>query len=215
VSAVLHNYRALLSGIYVTVEVTTISMGIAVVIGSFMALVTQFGGTTARLFVGIYVEFFRGLPVLVLLFWLFYVLPLMAPVNLSPIVAGILGFSLNVSAFITEALRGSFATVRRGLIEAGSAVGMTSMQIARRIVLPLGLRRSIPIVGSIWVGLFKDSAVVSLVQVQDLTFQGQTIANRTFEPFPAFATLAIIYFVLAYPQARLVEWLRRREAFED
>lgn len=214
-SAVLHNYPQLLRGALVTIEVTSLSMAIALAIGSVCALTMQFGGKFARTVVGVYVEFFRGLPVLVLLFWLFYVLPLLTPIILSPIVAGVLGFSLNVSAFITEALRGSFATVRPGLLEAATAVGMTTRQVARRVVLPLGLRRSVPIVGSLWVGLFKDSAVVSLVQVQDLTFQGLTIANRTFAPFPAFATLAVIYFVLAYPQARIVEWIGRRTAFPD
>jgi ABC-type amino acid transport system permease subunit len=111
---------------------------------------------------------------------------------------------------VTEAFRAGLVSVAPGLRQAGLALGMTQGQLIRRVIWPIAWRRTLPIVGSIWVGLFKDSALVSLIQVHDLMFEGRVIANKTFRYLEVYTVVALLYYVISWPQARLVDRLFAR-----
>jgi polar amino acid transport system permease protein len=130
--------------------------------------------------------------------------------TLSPFVSGLLALTLSVSAFVAEAFRAGITSVGPGQRQAGHALGMTKLQVLQRVIWPQAWRRTIPIVGTIWVGLFKDSALVSLIQVHDLMFEGRVIANRSFRFLEIYTVVALLYFAISYPQGWLVDWLQKR-----
>jgi len=203
--AVTSNWPLLRQGLLVTVWLTSCAMALAVVIGGALAVVAEYGSRSWAWAVAGYVELFRGLPLIVLLFWIFYALPLLAGHSFSPFVSGLIALTMNVSAFVTEAFRAGIASVASGQQEAAISLGMRTLQVVRRIIWPQAWRRMLPVVGSIWVGLFKDSALVSLIQVHDLMFEGRVVANRSFRYLEVYTSVALIYFVVAYPQARLLD----------
>jgi polar amino acid transport system permease protein len=204
------NWPLFWDGLVVTVWLTSWAMALAVVIGGTLALMAEFGPRSLRWLVVGYVEFFRGLPLIVLLFWIFYALPLLTRHNFSPFVSGLIGLTMNVSAFLTEVFRAGVASVAAGQREAAVSLGMRTLQVVRRVIWPQAWRRMLPVVGSIWVGLFKDSALVSLIQVHELMFQGRVVANRSFRYLEVYTSVALIYFVVAYPQARLLDRMFER-----
>jgi His/Glu/Gln/Arg/opine family amino acid ABC transporter permease subunit len=204
------NTDLLLRGIAITILLTALSMALALVIGFVVAVAIEYGSRPVRVLAVVYAEFFRALPLLVLIFWVFLVLPVLTGWTLSPFASGLLAFTLNVSAFVTEAFRAGLVSVAPGLRQAGLALGMTQGQLIRRVIWPIAWRRTLPIVGSIWVGLFKDSALVSLIQVHDLMFEGRVIANKTFRYLEVYTVVALLYYVISWPQARLVDRLFAR-----
>jgi polar amino acid transport system permease protein len=208
--AVRDNWPLFQQGLIVTVWLTTCVMALAIVIGGSLAVSAEYGPRPVGWIVAGYVELFRGLPLIVLLFWIFYALPLLTGYTLSPFLSGLIGLTINVSAFVTEAFRAGVASVASGQREAGVSLGMRSLQVVRRVVWPQTWRRMLPVVGSIWVGLFKDSALVSLIQVHDLMFQGRVVANRSFQYLDVYTAVAVIYFIVAYPQARLIDFVFER-----
>jgi polar amino acid transport system permease protein len=204
------NADLLLRGIGITLLMTTCSMALGLVIGAVMAFAMEHGPKPVRLLATSYTELFRALPLLVLIFWIFLVLPVIAGLTLSPFLSGLIALTLNVSAFITEAFRAGITSVGPGLRQAGLALGMSTTQLLRRVVWPLAWRRTLPIVGSIWVGLFKDSALVSLIQVHDLMFEGRVIATRSFRYLEVYTVVALLYYAISFPQSRLVDRLFAR-----
>lgn len=204
------NLPLLLSGLKLTIIFAVIAMALSILGGLILAVAAEFGPLPVRALVLAYTEFFRAFPLLVLLFWLFLALPLVTGWIIAPFTSALLAVVMNYSAFIGEAFRAGMASVGPGQRQAGLALGMRPMQVARRIVWPQGWRITIPIVGSYWVGLFKDSSLVSLVEVHDLMFQARVAANQSFRYLEIFTAAALIYFVVSYPQARLVDWLYAR-----
>ena len=204
------NADLLLQGIGITILLTTCSMALALVIGGAMALATDFAPKPIGFLAICYTELFRSLPLLVLIFWVFLVMPIVLGWTLSPFLSGLIALTLNVSAYVTEAFRAGIGSVGSGQRQAGLALGMTTGQLLRRVVWPLTWRRTLPIVGSIWVGLFKDSALVSLIQVHDLMFEGRVIANRSFRYLEVYTVIALLYYAISFPQSRLVDRLFAR-----
>lgn len=200
----------ILEGLSVTLSVAVVvmlvSLPLAVVVG--LARLSRF-----RLVRGVaygYTELFRTLPLLVVLTWFFFVPGLTFGINLSPFLVAVAAFVLNTTAFLAEVVRGAYASIDLGQSHAALSTGMTPFQTDRRVVLPQAFRRAIPVVGSMWVSLFRDSALVSVVGVHDMMFKAQTLAVINYRPIEVLSVAALIYFVLTYPQARLVERLFQR-----
>src|SRR4051794_10761949 len=185
-------------------------MLLALIVGGALAVLMEYGPRPLRMLAVAYTEFFRALPLLVLLFIIFMILPVLPGWTLSPFASGLIGLVLTVSSFVAEALRAGITSVHRGQAEAGKALGMRTLEVIRRIIWPQAWRRTVPVVGAIWVGLFKDSSLVSLIQVQDLMFAGRVVANQSFRYLEVYTAVALIYFALGYPQGILVDWLYER-----
>lgn len=152
-----------------------------------------------------YITFFRGTPLIMQLFWVHYSLPIVAGIALPPFLSGVTALALNLGAFISEALRAGIQSVSKGQWEAAFSLGMDATQVMRRIVFPQAFRTVVPPLGNLWVSLFKDSSIVSLVGVADLMNQGKKVSVLSYRPVEVFTFLALTYFVLTYPQARLVD----------
>jgi His/Glu/Gln/Arg/opine family amino acid ABC transporter permease subunit len=205
-SAVWDNLPLLLDGVIVTIIASVASMALSL----FCALPIAFARISGRWlgFVAqIYIELFRNLPLLVLVLWVFTVLPLLTGLTLTPFLSGIVALSLNLSAFIAEIYRAGITSIAAGQSQAALALGMTRLQLMKRIVLPQAIMRVLPALGSMWVSLFKDTAILSVIGVGELMYEGRIAATDTYRPLEVFTGVAVIYYVLAYPQSLGVNWL--------
>ena len=199
----------LLVGVRITVLASLVTMAAALVLGLAVALARIAGGPLGAV-AYVYVEFFRNSPQLMVVVWVFTVLPLVTGITLSPLLSGIVALTLNVSAFIAEVYRAGITSIPAGQTQAALALGMTRAQLYRRVLLPQAVARMIPPLGSYWVSLFKDTSLLAVIGVAELMYQGRLVATDTYRPVEIFTGVALIYYVLAYPQSLGVNFLFRR-----
>jgi polar amino acid transport system permease protein len=199
----------LLEGAGVTIAVSLAAYALALVGGLTFGLARLSPFLVVRAVATVYVQFIRGTPLLLQLFSIYYVLPY-AGIVLSPFASGVLGLAINYSAYMAEVFRSGIQAVPVGQREAGQSLGMSRRLLLRRIILPQAFRIVIPAIGNFFVSIFKDSALVSVITMRDLMFTGELLASATFKHFEIFAMVAIIYFCISYPVAKLVEYIEGR-----
>jgi His/Glu/Gln/Arg/opine family amino acid ABC transporter permease subunit len=200
---------ALLRGLSVTVFLTIVVILAALVLAIPVALIRMSPNVVLRGFGSFYVEVIRGTPLLLQLVYIYYVLPSLG-VNLDPMLAAIVGLTLNYTAYMSEVYRGGILAVPKSQWEAAATVGMTKARAFHRIVLPQALRIVTPALGNYFISLFKDTALASVVTVQELTFTGQIISARSYQYFTIYTVTGILYLAVGYPAALFVRWLERR-----
>jgi polar amino acid transport system permease protein len=198
----------LLNGFKVTVWVTLIST----VMGGIFSFAFGIGKISrfwpVRIISNVYIEIFRGTSLLVQLFWLFYALPLLG-VSLSPISAGIWALSLNIGAYGAEVVRGAILAVDTGQYEAAKALNFTPSRTLWTVLIPQAVVEMMPPFGNLVVQNMKDSALVSLITLSDLTFQAQTLRNETLQTVPIYVITLVLYFLLALVLTAIMKSLER------
>jgi polar amino acid transport system substrate-binding protein len=195
----------------VTMKVSIASMVLAIFLGLLLAMTKIFGPTLlSRLAIG-YIEAIRGTPVLIQLFFIFYGLPNIG-IKLSPFFAGILGLGLNYAAYEAENYRAGLLSVPRQQMEGALALGMTRWQALRHVVLPQALRVALPPVTNDFISLLKDSSLVSVITMVDLTKAYGQLATTYYDYFGTGIIVAIIYFLLGLPFVRLARWTEKKMA---
>ena len=199
----------LLKGAVFTVVLSIGGMFFGLLLGFILALARLYGHAVFSWLARIYVSFFRGTPLLVQLFMIYYGLPQLG-LELDPLPAALIGFSLNMAAYVCEILRAAIGSIDRGQWEAASSIGMTRAQTLRRVVLPQAARTALPPLGNSFISLVKDTALAATIQVPELFRQAQLITARTFEVFTMYLTAALIYWVLASVLAHLQNRLEER-----
>jgi cystine transport system permease protein len=186
----------LIKGAYYTVFLSLGGMFFGLLLGFGLALMRLSRLMLLRGIAQVYVSFFRGTPLLVQLFMIYYGLPELA-IELDPLTAALIGFSLNMGAYACEILRAAIGSVDKGQWEAGASIGMTRAQIMRRAILPQAARTALPPLGNSFISLVKDTALAATIQVPELFRQAQLITARTFEIFTMYLAAALIYWILA------------------
>jgi len=209
-SVVWQHRDALAAGTVTTILLTVATMAIAVPCGIVVAILRLYAWRPIAALATAYVELFRNLPLILVVYWAFYVLPIMTGLGLSPLVTGLAALALNVTAYNAETFRAGINSIRRGQLDAAMALGMSRTQALRRVVLPQALRRILPVLASTWVSLFKDTSLVSVIAVTELAYVAMQIRAQTFRVLEMLTALAAIYWLLGYPQAKLVDWMQRR-----
>lgn len=199
----------LLEGLGVTLQI----MAGAVVLAVPLALASGIGRLSplrpVRWLASIYVEVFRGTSALVQLFWFYFVLPLFG-VQLPAMLVGIVVLALNAGAYGAEVVRGAIRAVPPGQREAGVALNLTRAQIMRRIVVPQALPAMLPPAGNLLIELMKNTALVSLITITDLTFRGQLLRSETLRTTEIFTLMLLLYFAVALVITAGVRMLERR-----
>jgi polar amino acid transport system permease protein len=214
-SVVAAHRDALAAATGTTVLLTVATMAIAVPCGIVVASLRLYAWAPLSAIATAYVELFRNLPLILLVYWAFYVLPIATDLGLSPFATGLAALALNVTAYNAETFRAGIGSIRRGQLEAAMALGMTRAQAVRRIVLPQAVRRILPVLASTWVSLFKDTSLVSVIAVTELAYVAMQIRAQTFRVLEMLTAMAAIYWLLGYPQAKLVDWIQRRYAMTE
>jgi polar amino acid transport system permease protein len=188
----------LLRGVGVTVQLTVFSA----VLAFFLAFLVGLGRLSKvlpfRIITTVYVEVFRGTSLLVQLFWAYFVLPFFG-LSLSPMQAGVLVLGLNLGAYASEVVRSCILAIPKTQVEAGIALNMTQVQIMHRVILPQAFLLMLPPFGNLLIELLKATALVSLITLSDLMFQGALLRTTTLRSLEIFGLVLLIYFCLAYP----------------
>ncbi len=200
----------LLEGALVTILLTALTMLIAVPGGIVLALMRGSRFKPVAWFATGFVELFRNLPLLLLVYWAFYVMPVLTGLGLSPFATGLAALCLNVSAYNSETFRSGINSIRKGQSEAGLALGMSRTEVFLQIVLPQAWRRVLPILASTWVSLFKDTSLVSVIAVGELAHTAMQIRSQSFRVLEMLTAMAAIYWLMGYPQAKIVDWIHRK-----
>jgi polar amino acid transport system permease protein len=199
-----------LTGVKYTLLVCALSFVIGSTLGLLMAGLRLSHKVPFTQIAYIYTDFFRTTPALVQLIWVFYVLPILVGITLSPVASGVVALSLNAGAFFAEVFRGGIQAIPQGQWDAANVLGYRRRSTVLRIILPQGLRRALPATANIFIGLLKDSSLLSVIAVPELTYQAQTQASTTFRPLELYTALAVVYFLLTYPLSLTSSWLERR-----
>ncbi len=200
-----------LHGLAITVMLTLVVIVLAGLLAIPLALARLSPSRGIRWPADFFVEFIRATPLILQLIYLYYVLP-SAGLRLEPITAAIVGLTLNYSAYMSEVYRSGIQAVAKGQREAAFSLGLRPWQTMRKIVLPQAFRIVLPALGNYLIALFKDTALASVVTVQELMFSGQIIAARNYQYFTVYTVTAILYFCVGYPSAlavrRIEVWSR-------
>ncbi|RBL67223.1 amino acid ABC transporter permease, partial [Pseudomonas sp. MWU13-2625] len=198
----------LLKGAVVTLQVTVGSFVLSSLIGLVFALMMVSKVRSVALFAIGVVNVIRGLPIIVQLFYIYFVLPDFG-IQLTAMQAGVIGLGIAYSAYQAENFRAGIQAIHQGQIEAAESIGMRGPMIMRRVVLPQALRIALPPYGNTLVMMLKDSSLVSTITVAEMTRAGQLIASSTFENMTVYTLVALLYLALSLP---LSFALRRLEA---
>lgn len=191
----LDSWPALQDGLVTTISLTFISLAAGFPLALGLALGRIYGGrTTSTISIG-YIEIFRGTPLLTQLFIIYYGLPSVG-ISFDPYVAAFLGFSLNSAAYQAEYIRGAIQSIESGQMIAARSMGMTQLQSITNIILPQGLRISLPAWSNEMIYLFKYTSIAYIIRVEELTAQATFIGSETFNYLEIFGIIAVMYLVL-------------------
>ncbi len=191
-------YGDLLNGVLITLQVT----GLAAVVGTILALIGGIASLSTnrvlRWVTIVYVEVFRGVAAIILLFWVFFTVPQLFDIFLSPLQAGVLALGTNMGAYGTEIARGAIQAVPKGQTEAAIALNLTGWQRLRTVVLPQAFATMLPPFGNLLIEVLKASALVSLITLRDLTGQAQVLrVNRAADSVDIFVNVLVMYFIMS------------------
>jgi His/Glu/Gln/Arg/opine family amino acid ABC transporter permease subunit len=209
-SVVWDNWDLLLQGAAVTVLLAVCTMALAIPGGLVLALLRMAPWAPVRAGATAFVEVFRSTPVILQVYWVFYVLPTLVDFQASAFATGLIALTLNVSSFNSETFRAGINSIRLGQRNAALALGMSRWQVMRIVVLPQAIQRVLPALASTWVSLFKDTSLVSVIAVSELSYVGLRLRAETYRVLEVLTAMAVLYWLMGYPQAKLVDWIHRR-----
>lgn len=206
---------ALFEGAALTVGLTVLTMLLAVPGGIVLALMRLSSNKLLQSASLAFVEFFRNLPLILVIYWAFYVMPMAFDVQFSAITTALVALVLNVAAYNAETFRAGINSIRKGQMEAALAMGMSRRQAMFKVVIPQAGRRILPVMASTWISLFKDTSLVSVIAVSELAYTAMQIRAQTFRVLEMLTAMAVLYWLMGYPQAKLVDWIHRKYGVKE
>lgn len=209
-SVITQNAPLLWQGFLITVYYTVITIVAGMIIGLVVGLIQL---TPYRLLAWlgrVYVEFFRNIPLLVILLWTYYALPIFMGLNITKGWAGFVALSCYVGAFYAEILRAGVQSIEPGQTDAATAIGMSYSQRMRRIILPQAFRRMVPPLAGQSIIQMKNTTLLSIITVPDLLYQASYISSFTYRPMEIYTAIGIIYVVVLTPLTLLARRLEKR-----
>lgn len=209
-SVVWANLDRLIGGLGITLQIALITIVLSMILAVPVAVLRMSKIEVVRWIAQFYIEIFRCTPLLAQLFWIYYALPALTGVTLPGLTSAVIALTLNLTAFMAEAYRSGFQAVPVEQIEAGKMLRLSRFQQLRYIILPQALRQQVPVILSLNISLFKDTALVSTIAVADLMFISNTIAAQSYRALEVFTAAAAIYFVVAFPVSLVTSYLERR-----
>ncbi|BFH62942.1 amino acid ABC transporter permease [Paenibacillus azoreducens] len=193
---VFKNFQFLLTGAYYTLLLTVVPMFFGLIIGIIVAIARLKGNVLVRNLAKGYVSLIRGTPILVQIFIVYYGLPDFG-ITLGPLTAAFISLSINVGAYLSETFRGAILSVPNGQSEAAFSLGLTPWQTMRRVVLPQAARVAIPPMGNTFIGMLKETSLVSIVTVTELLRSAQLLVAQYYVAMPFFVAIALMYWVMS------------------
>ena len=206
----LTNLKFLLSGLTTTVYISVISIIISMILG-FVFAIPSLAKNKFLTFINIgYVEIVRAIPLLVLILWIYYGLPIMTGISFSPFVSGIIALSISESAFQAEIFRAGINSIKKAQWEAGSSLGLTFYKRLRLVILPQAIKNILPALGNQFVYVLKMSSLVSIIGIGDLTRKANELVVSTYRPLEIYTFLILEYLILILIVSYFVRKLERK-----
>jgi len=211
-SVITEHLRFLASGVGVTLVLAVLSGAASLAAGFVVALLRLYGPRWLRPVIVFYIDSMRAIPVLVVLVWTFFALPIVAGITMPPFFAALLALTVHLAAYAAEIVRAGIESVRPGQTRASRALGMSPAQILRRVILPQAVVRMLPAFGSLLSVTIKDTAIASVIAVTEFMRQSETVAGQSFQPIEVYTFAMLVYFLILFPVTRGVERVYRRVA---
>jgi polar amino acid transport system permease protein len=205
---VFDNMDVLLSGLGYTVLYTLITVTLGLIIGSILALARLSSSRWLSWPAGAALEVLRGVPLLVLLIWMYYAFPLLSGISITAPVACVVALSLYGAAYYGEIVRGGIVSIDVGQMDAGRSLGMTYAERMRRIILPQAFRRMVPPLMNQSIIMLKNTSLASVITVAELTYQAQTLSSQSYRSLEVYTAVAVLYLLVVVPSSL---WVRRLE----
>lgn len=202
-------FPSLLKGAGITVFLSTVSMALAITLGLMLAMTRLYGPRPLGIMAAAYVEIYRGTPLLIQLYILYYGLPNLG-IAITPIFAAIIGLAMNYAAYEAEIYRAGIEAIPKGQMEAALSLGMTRGLAVRRVILPQAVRIALPPVTNDFIALFKDSSLVSVIAMVELTKTYSILSATTLRFFELGLVTALLYFGMSYPLSLMARRLERK-----
>jgi polar amino acid transport system permease protein len=194
-----------------TLLLTVCALILSIALGFIWAVLGRSRLRPLRVVSAVIINVVRGIPIIVQLFFVYFVLPEWG-IDLEPFAAGVIGLGVAYSVYQAENFRGGFESVDPQLVEAGLSLGMSQFQLMRRVIVSLGVRTALPSFGNTTVMLLKDSSIASTITIMELTRVGQLLAISTFKNGTVYVLIALLYLLASFPLAMGVRALERRAA---
>jgi polar amino acid transport system permease protein len=204
------NLLFLLSGLGYTLLLSVLAIIVSVLLGLMVALPGLSDNRWGRTFNRVYVEAFRSIPILVMILWVYYGLPVILGINMSAVSAGVFALAVCDSAFEAEIFRAGIQSIARGQHEAAESIGLSYFDKMRYIILPQAIRRILPPLGNQFVYMLKMSSLVSVVGLAELTRQANELVVTEYRPLEIYSFLVLEYLVLIVIVSQGVRWLEQR-----
>lgn len=214
-SIVWDNRYLFLEGAVVTIILAVSAMALGLAGGLTLALGRLSHLRAVAGSIGLFVDVIRATPVILQIYWAFYAVPILTGFRLDAMETGIITLAVNVSAYNCEIFRAGIVSIRKGQWQAGLALGMSKPRVLFEIVLPQAIRRVIPALANIWVALFKNTSLVSTIAVADLTYVALKLRVESFRVLEVLTAMAVIYWVMGYPQAKFSDWLHKKYSVKE
>ncbi|HEY8391410.1 MAG TPA: amino acid ABC transporter permease [Capillibacterium sp.] len=208
-SVVFRFLPVLLEGALLTLELTCITVGMGILIGTFVGIGRISKNKLIFALSSIYVNFIRGTPMLVQLYLVYFGLPSYIG-RIEAKTAAIITLGVNSGAYVAEIVRAGIQSIDRGQLEAARSLGMTYSQAMRYVLIPQTFKRIIPPLGNEFIAMLKDSSIVSVIALEELVRKGSMIAGRTFRPFEIWTAVALLFLFMTFPITQLVNYTERR-----
>ena len=193
-----------------TLRLAIPSIVLGFILGIFIGLGRLSRRAWLRVPATLYVEFFRGVPLVMVIFWIWIVIPMVLRIKIPEFSVALTAFVLFEAAYLGEIVRAGVQSVPRGQVEAATAVGLSSSQTMRHVVLPQALKNMIPSLVTQFIVLFKDTSLASIIGFMDLTKAAQVVNNREIRPFELYLFIAVVYWVCTYSMSRYARSLEKR-----
>lgn len=211
VQVIWDNLPFLMEGLQVTFLLTLIAALGGLVLGTFLAVLRIARVPVAGWLAGAYVDFFRSLPLILVIFWLYFLAPLALGRPVGSFYSVLIAFVLFEAAYYSEIIRAGIASVRRGQVDAGRAIGLTYPQTMRYVVLPQAFRAMTPVLLTQGIILFQDTSLVYVVGLKDFLTSAELVANRDQRLIELFTFAALVYFVICFAGSQLAAYLQKKQ----
>jgi len=211
-SPVLSNASFLIGGLELTLLLSLCSVILSLMLGTVIGLLRCYGPRPLQLIIAFYVDSMRAIPVLVVLVWTYFALPILTGAVLPPFWAALVALTVHIAAYVAEIVRAGVSSIRKGQLWAASALGMSLWQSLRTVILPQAVVRMLPAFGSVISIAIKDTAIASVIAVPEYMNRSQTVAGQSFHPIEIFTVAVAVYFLVLFPVTRIVDFVYGRLA---
>ncbi|MTI59867.1 MAG: amino acid ABC transporter permease [Firmicutes bacterium] len=210
IQVIINNIPYLAKGFLVTFELAIISIILSFILGTLLGIAKLAKNPIISTLASVYIEIVRGTPLIMVVFWIFFLMPILLSKPIQPFTSAVAAFSIFTSAYIAEIVRAGIQSIPVGQIEAALSSGLSYWQTMRFIILPQATTKMIPPLVSQFISLFKDTSLAYIIGVMELTRRATIINNREFKSFEIFTFVAIIYFMICYSMSKYAKYLERK-----